>query len=91
MNPDGWQIATNNGGGKDYLVGRNNAAPTFNRDFPDLDRLVYNGAPSTTISCRTSRSTTPIQMQTEALIKHLDNPSLSAKPTAATWWPTTLR
>merc|ERR1712180_286497 len=43
MNPDGWKIATDNGG-KDYLIGRNNANDVdLNRDFPDLDRLVYSG------------------------------------------------
>ena len=44
MNPDGWQAATA-AGGRDYLLGRNNANDVdLNRDFPDLDRVVYNGA-----------------------------------------------
>ncbi|XP_023341961.1 carboxypeptidase E [Eurytemora carolleeae] len=44
MNPDGWQIATDNGA-KDYIVGRTNANDVdLNRDFPDLDNLVYRGA-----------------------------------------------
>lgn len=42
MNPDGWQTATDNGG-QDYLVGRtNNNSVDLNRNFPDLDRIMYN-------------------------------------------------
>ena len=76
MNPDGWQIATNNGGGKDYLIGRNNAADVdLNRDFPDLDRLVYNGAPVNNHLMQNLKIDYPIQPETEALIKLiLDNP-----------------
>merc|ERR1712076_276527 len=42
MNPDGWEISTKHGNGKDYLIGRENAVNVdLNRDFPDLDRLIY--------------------------------------------------
>lgn len=41
MNPDGWQTATDNGG-TDYLIGRtNNNSVDLNRNFPDLDRIMY--------------------------------------------------
>uniref|UniRef100_A0A6A7FR08 Carboxypeptidase E-like n=2 Tax=Hirondellea gigas TaxID=1518452 RepID=A0A6A7FR08_9CRUS len=41
MNPDGWQTATE-AGGVDYLTGRsNNNSVDLNRDFPDLDRVMY--------------------------------------------------
>ncbi|XP_037084217.1 LOW QUALITY PROTEIN: carboxypeptidase E-like [Pollicipes pollicipes] len=41
MNPDGWQIATEDGG-RNYITGRPNAnGVDLNRDFPDLDRLIY--------------------------------------------------
>lgn len=42
MNPDGWQTATDTGG-QDYLIGRtNNNSIDLNRNFPDLDRIMYN-------------------------------------------------
>jgi len=41
MNPDGWRTSTDHGG-KDFLIGRTNANNVdLNRDFPDLDRIVY--------------------------------------------------
>lgn len=41
MNPDGWETATD-AGGDNYLIGRtNNNSVDLNRDFPDLDRLLY--------------------------------------------------
>merc|ERR1712095_108916 len=46
MNPDGWNISTDNGG-KDFLIGRNNANNVdLNRDFPDLDRIAYTNEAS---------------------------------------------
>merc|ERR1712029_264691 len=46
MNPDGWRISTDNGG-KDFLIGRNNANNVdLNRDFPDLDRIAYTNEAS---------------------------------------------
>ncbi|XP_034254819.1 carboxypeptidase E-like [Thrips palmi] len=42
MNPDGWQMATESGG-KNFLVGRNNAHDVdLNRNFPDLDRIMFS-------------------------------------------------
>ncbi|KAB7504589.1 Carboxypeptidase E [Armadillidium nasatum] len=42
MNPDGWQTSTDVGG-KDYIIGRsNNNSVDLNRDFPDLDRVMYS-------------------------------------------------
>merc|ERR1712012_728913 len=42
MNPDGWRTSTDHGG-KDFLIGRTNANNVdLNRDFPNLDRIVYS-------------------------------------------------
>ncbi|KAG7162497.1 Carboxypeptidase E-like [Homarus americanus] len=42
MNPDGWQLSTETGH-RDYLKGRaNNNSVDLNRDFPDLDRIMYS-------------------------------------------------
>ncbi|KAK4298554.1 hypothetical protein Pmani_029112 [Petrolisthes manimaculis] len=42
LNPDGWQLSTDTGG-RDYLAGRaNNNSVDLNRDFPDLDRVLYS-------------------------------------------------
>ncbi|KAF7266981.1 hypothetical protein GWI33_019761 [Rhynchophorus ferrugineus] len=46
MNPDGWQLATDTGG-QDYLIGRtNNNSIDLNRNFPDLDRIVFENEES---------------------------------------------
>jgi murein tripeptide amidase MpaA len=60
MNPDGWRIATDNGG-KDFLTGRANANNVdLNRDFPDLDRIVYSNDES-------------VNNHLMDLVKHLDH------------------
>lgn len=43
LNPDGWDLSTNNEyKGKDWLLGRSNQnGIDINRDFPDLDSVVY--------------------------------------------------
>jgi len=44
MNPDGYALAseTYNAGIDDYLIGRtNNKSVDLNRNFPDLDRIVF--------------------------------------------------
>jgi len=75
MNPDGWKIATDNGG-KDYLIGRNNANNVdLNRDFPDLDRLVYNGQGGNNHLMENAKLDYTLQPETEAVIKMImDNP-----------------
>lgn len=76
MNPDGWKIATENGN-DDYLIGRNNAnGVDLNRDFPDLDQVVYRGADRNNHLLREPLSQQhEVQPETESLMKLiLDNP-----------------
>lgn len=48
MNPDGWDDATENGPGQDWLYGRSNAnGVDLNRDFPDLDSVAYRSGDKT--------------------------------------------
>merc|ERR1711893_63806 len=69
MNPDGWKIATDHGG-KDYLIGRNNANDVdLNRDFPDLNQVVYDGAPENNHLLREADFDHRIQPETESVIK----------------------
>jgi carboxypeptidase E len=43
LNPDGWDLSTNNNlKGKDWILGRSNQnGVDINRDFPDLDAIAY--------------------------------------------------
>merc|ERR550532_1903900 len=69
MNPDGWQTAADIGG-KDYLIGRNNANDIdLNRDFPDLNRVVYEGAEENNHLLRGADFDHRIQPETESVIK----------------------
>merc|ERR1711874_507768 len=69
MNPDGWQRAANIGG-KDYLIGRNNANDVdLNRDFPDLNQVVYEGAEENNHLLREANFDHRIQPETESVIK----------------------
>jgi len=69
MNPDGWKIATDNGA-KDYLIGRNNANDVdLNRDFPDLNQVVYEGVQENNHLLRRADFDHRIQPETESVIK----------------------
>jgi len=76
MNPDGWKIATENGN-DDYLIGRSNAnGVDLNRDFPDLDKVVYRGASfKNNHLLKDLKLEHEVQPETESLMKLItDNP-----------------
>jgi len=75
MNPDGWKISTDSGA-TDYLLGRSNANNMdLNRDFPDLDQLVYDGSIDNNHLMKIAKMDHRIQPETEAVIKMImDNP-----------------
>merc|ERR1711988_1961019 len=69
MNPDGWQTAADIEG-KDYLIGGNNANDVdLNRDFPDLNQVVYEGAEENNHLLREANFDHRIQPETESVIK----------------------
>jgi hypothetical protein len=69
MNPDGWKISTDSGA-RDYLLGRSNANNVdLNRDFPDLDHLVYEGALDNNHLLNGAKVEHRTQPETEAVIK----------------------
>merc|ERR1711988_1166515 len=69
MNPDGWQTAADIEG-RDYLVGRNNGNDVdLNRDFPDLNQVVYEGAEENNHLLREANFDHRIQPETESVIK----------------------
>ncbi|GLG98031.1 Carboxypeptidase D [Gryllus bimaculatus] len=74
MNPDGWQAATD-AGGRDYLTGRyNNRSVDLNRNFPDLDRIVFSNeeaqlGPNDHLLDQVDRLNEPIQPETRAVIR----------------------
>lgn len=73
MNPDGWQLATDVGG-KDYLIGRNNNnSVDLNRNFPNLNRIMFSNeeshiAHNNHLLSMVDRLTQPIQPETKAVI-----------------------
>eukprot|EP00090_Calanus_glacialis_P034114 TRINITY_DN569_c0_g1_i1.p1 TRINITY_DN569_c0_g1~~TRINITY_DN569_c0_g1_i1.p1 ORF type:complete len:495 (-),score=140.55 TRINITY_DN569_c0_g1_i1:78-1430(-) len=75
MNPDGWKISTDSGA-TDYLLGRSNANNIdLNRDFPDLDQIVYEGGLDNNHLMRMVKMKHRIQPETESVIKMImDNP-----------------
>lgn len=74
MNPDGWQLATDTGG-SDYLVGRtNNNSVDLNRNFPDLDRIIFgyeqaNIDHNNHLLDMVARLNEPIQPETKAVMR----------------------
>ncbi|XP_063217316.1 carboxypeptidase E-like [Bacillus rossius redtenbacheri] len=74
MNPDGWQTATDTGG-KGYLIGRtNNNSVDLNRNFPDLDRIMFGNELShiqhnNHLLEQVDRLSEPIQPETRAVMK----------------------
>lgn len=74
MNPDGWQISTDTGG-KDYLIGRtNNNSVDLNRNFPDLDRIMFSNEEghinhNNHLLEQVDRLKEPIQPETKAVMR----------------------
>ncbi|XP_018580185.1 carboxypeptidase E isoform X2 [Anoplophora glabripennis] len=74
MNPDGWQLATDTGG-QDYLIGRtNNNSIDLNRNFPDLDRIIFTNEDdhidhNNHLLEQLSRLNEPLQPETKGVIR----------------------
>ncbi|KAF5297477.1 hypothetical protein FQR65_LT10013 [Abscondita terminalis] len=74
MNPDGWQLATDTGG-FDYVIGRyNNNSIDLNRNFPDLDRIMFVNEENhidhnNHILDQLDRLSQPLQPETKAVIR----------------------
>ncbi|XP_026463743.1 carboxypeptidase E-like isoform X2 [Ctenocephalides felis] len=73
MNPDGWQTATEVGG-KDYLIGRsNNRSIDLNRNFPDLDRIMFDNEETHDFNnhhlTMVDRLNEPLQPETRAVMR----------------------
>lgn len=74
MNPDGWQLATDTGG-QDYLLGRyNNHSVDLNRNFPDLDRIMFGNEQAhiehnNHLLQQVDHLTEPIQPETKAVMR----------------------
>ncbi|XP_066142240.1 carboxypeptidase E-like isoform X1 [Euwallacea fornicatus] len=74
MNPDGWQLATDTGG-RDYLTGRtNNNSIDLNRNFPDLDKIVFENEEENVdrnnhLLEQVTRLNDPLQPETKAVIR----------------------
>ncbi|CAG9772666.1 unnamed protein product [Ceutorhynchus assimilis] len=74
MNPDGWQLATDTGG-QDFLIGRtNNNSVDLNRNFPDLDRIVFDNEEQNVdrnnhLLDEVTRLIDPLQPETRSVIR----------------------
>ncbi|XP_049851075.1 carboxypeptidase E-like isoform X6 [Schistocerca gregaria] len=74
MNPDGWQLATDTGG-TDYLIGRyNNNSVDLNRNFPDLDRVMFSYEKAhidynNHLLAQLQRLAEPVQPETRAVMR----------------------
>ncbi|CAH1967571.1 unnamed protein product [Acanthoscelides obtectus] len=77
MNPDGWQLATDTGG-QSYLIGRtNNNSVDLNRNFPDLDRIVFRNEDNDAVTNnnhllgQVSQLSDPLQPETRAVMRFI--------------------
>ncbi|CAH1107843.1 unnamed protein product [Psylliodes chrysocephalus] len=74
MNPDGWQLATDTGG-TDFLIGRtNNNSIDLNRNFPNLDRIVFTNEDehidhNNHLLEQLTQLSEPLQPETKAVIR----------------------